>query len=66
MNLFTSKTCSVCGKEFAPDKKNPQLTDGFQDQDTGELVHWSCRKQHYFYKHKKGMGGLYSEVPLVQ
>ena len=47
LNLFTDKTCSHCGKELAPHEKNPQLANGFYDQDTAELVHWNCKQLHY-------------------
>ncbi len=66
MSLFTDKKCSHCGKPFEPDKKNPHLTNGFFDNDTKEMSHWEkCRDIHYYKKQQNGMGGLYSEMPLL-
>lgn len=66
MNLFTNKSCVVCGKGFLPKGNSTILADGFQDQDTSEMVHFgNCQKEHYKSKSKKGMRGLYSEVPLM-
>ena len=65
LNLFTDKTCSHCGKELAPHEKNPQLANGFYDQDTAELVHWNCKQLHYEKKRLNGMAGLYSEMPFL-
>ncbi|WP_188621506.1 hypothetical protein [Flavobacterium suaedae] len=64
LNLFTEKNCSHCGEPMAPNPKAPHLANGFYDQDTQELVHWHCKATHYEKKYKKGMDGLYSEVPL--
>lgn len=76
LNLFTSKVCHYCGGgSISP--HNPYLWDGFQDQDTGELVCKACRGVHYYAKAKamgvliKVKGGYeigpmtYSEFPVM-
>ncbi|GAB3708468.1 hypothetical protein GCM10028861_00140 [Flavobacterium koreense] len=65
LELFQFPKCSVCGKEMGSHPKNIHLANGFFDHDTKENVHWSCRDTHYQNKQKKGLGGLYSEFPLM-
>lgn len=65
LNLFTDKRCSHCGEPMAPHPKNPNMANGFYDQDTHELVHWSCKALHYQKKQQAGLRGLYSEMPVI-
>ncbi len=79
LNLFTdNKECVYCGNGGSK-PGNPSLWNGFQDQDTGDLVCFQCKEVHYISKAQR-MGTLeikagkkrlyritgmtYSEIPV--
>lgn len=55
--------CTYCHTN--PGAKKNLLWCGFRDGDTGELVCWQCRRKHYRAKEVAGLGGLYSELPVM-
>lgn len=64
-NLFTDKTCHVCGESLLPTTQANNANNAFFDLDTQQYVHFKCQDQHYKEKAKKGMAGLYSEMPVI-
>lgn len=52
LNLFTDKQCAYCG-HGEPKPGNPDLWNGFMDQDTGDLVCFKCKTIHYISKAKR-------------
>lgn len=64
-NLFTDKTCHVCNGEILPTTQANSKENAFYDQDTDQYVHRKCRDQHYKQKAANGLGGLYSEMPVI-
>lgn len=64
MNLFSDKVCHYCGDDPGYDNENPDLWNGFFDQDMKILVCTKCKKDHYKAKHNSQHRGLYSEVPV--
>ncbi|NYJ27536.1 hypothetical protein GGE08_001579 [Muricauda sp. ARW1Y1] len=63
-NLFSHlPCCTYC--QIAPKPSNPVLFNGFLDADTGQLVCWNCRDEHYRHKENSEHRGKYSEMPQL-
>ncbi len=69
LNLFTNKTCSVCGCNPGIKRGNPLLWNGFLDRDLMQHCCYKCRDKFYQGKAKqlKLPAGkmIYSEMPEV-
>ena len=65
LNLFCNVYCSMCKTNPGPSDKNPNLWNGFLDQDTKQHVCNNCKEAHYQLKfNNPKTNGLYSEVPV--
>ena len=58
LDLFSDKTCYLCGKNPGPKQNNPLLWNGFKDMETGQYIGYCCRKTHYGIKSNNGTQGF--------
>lgn len=62
INLFNdSIKCAHCNEYLEISGKNPNLLNGFMDQDTNEYSCWKCKYLHY----RKKQQNTYSEMPVM-
>lgn len=66
LNLFSDIRCDLCKEDPGPSDKNPNLWNGFFDQDTKHHICMKCKNKHYSSKwNNTKFKGLYSEVPVT-